>query len=852
VLHRVRPSEEKSFRGVRCLAFSPDGRLLAVGPWEDIRPRQEKMMPTVHLFETATGKRVLHLRLDRFAPEQMVFSPDGRMLATSEFRGPVRVFDTTTGRERVRFYGDSSRHWDVLNPLAFSPDGALLAAQAGRGEIVLRETATGEMIRKWKAHDGFVCALAFSPDGGRLLSGGADSTALLWHVLPPAPKKAWDKSAGQRVWAALAKGAEHAYPALAELIASPNPVAFLDERLKPDADVDPARIRKLVADLDDEVFDTRQQAEADLKALGAGAELALRQALAGKPSLEQSVRVKRLLAPPEAKPSGEALRELRSIQALERMGTPAAEALLEKLARGGEGGRMTIAAAAALERLEESRRSPPPPARKKPEGSPPGRLGEHKGEVHAAAFTPDGKTAFTAGRDGKVRRWDVAAAEELAAPGAHEGGAFAVAVSRDGKRLATAGADGKVRLWGLPRGRLERELEGHRRGSLGVAFSPDGKLIASGGADGRVRLWGTEDGKAGKAITVTDGRVASIAFTSDGKRLLVGSTSGGGPSYNGVVFAAHGEEGIRFWSIEDGKPIEGLKQEGHAARLFADGRLALVMASPGGCAINNSQEGLFRYYSPGVMLRESATGKEVLSLKGCGTADLSADGRFLLTGPGSTFAIGEKARLEHGATLHPEVRLWEVATGEEVLRFDVKDVTVTAFAPDGLRALLGTKSGAVYLADLMPRGVGKSKDSDSVLWDRLDSDAAAAYAAGLELAARGDAAAKFLARRFGPAAADDATMRKLIDGLSADRHVARRDAFTALAARGSEAVPALKAALKRTKDAKVRRRIEELLASPAASRPPSGPRLARTEWVLDRIGTAEAAKARRALDAWRK
>src|SRR5262249_10558038 len=143
------------------------------------------------------------------------------------------------------------------------------------------------------------------------------------------------------------------------------------------------------------------------------------------------------------------------------------------------------------------------------------------------------------------------------------------------------------------------------------------------------------------------------------------------------------------------------------------------------------------------------------------------------------------------------------------LRFAVKDVTVVTCAPDGKRALLGTKAGAVYLADLTPPGLGEGKRTDAALWDRLGGrDAAAAYAAGLELIARGDGAAKFLAARFGPAAADDAVINKLIADLGAERHVVRRDAFAALAGRGANAVPALKAALKRTKDVKARGKIE--------------------------------------------
>jgi len=127
-------------------------------------------------------------------------------------------------------------------------------------------------------------------------------------------------------------------------------VSFLDDHLQP-VRVDGKRIERLLADLDGNEFAAREAAERELTELGDRAEPRLRQALEDKPSLEMRRRLQAILAGPK-RLSADSLRTLRAIAVLERIGTPEARVLLEKLAEGAAGERVRQEAKGSLGRLK--------------------------------------------------------------------------------------------------------------------------------------------------------------------------------------------------------------------------------------------------------------------------------------------------------------------------------------------------------------------------------------------------------------------------------------------------------------------------------------------------------------------
>ncbi|OAI50296.1 hypothetical protein AYO44_05780 [Planctomycetaceae bacterium SCGC AG-212-F19] len=333
---------------LNAVAFAPDGRTFASASDEN----------NLRLWEVATGREIRQFAGHEGAVHAVAFSPDGRLLASGGADKVIRLWRADTGQPLAPLRADAG-----IRSLAFAPDGRTLAAGSTDATISIWEMMTGTVRQRLRGHGGPVAAVAFASRGQTLVSGSSDGTLLLWDMTCPPPAKeaiAKPLPAGElaQAWTALSSDdAAAAFTAQARLAADPRrAVAYLGQRVQPAIPAHPARLQRLIADLENPEFAVREKASEELEQLGEQAEPTLRRVLDGAPALEVQQRVDRLWQRLQRWPrtDGDALRALRALEVLENVATAEARRGLEALARGAPAARLTREAKAALDRLAQT------------------------------------------------------------------------------------------------------------------------------------------------------------------------------------------------------------------------------------------------------------------------------------------------------------------------------------------------------------------------------------------------------------------------------------------------------------------------------------------------------------------
>jgi WD40 repeat protein len=156
--------------GITSLTFSPDGIRLAATTWPG----------KVHVWDLGrmTELFVVMANDHDSIAEVASFSPDGRTLAIGSWDQTLRLISTSDGTTVREFTG----HKAPVHNAIFSPQGGVLASSDAAGTIHLWDPMTGQTKSTWRAHRDRCFGLSFSPDGQILATAGWDRQIHLWDT----------------------------------------------------------------------------------------------------------------------------------------------------------------------------------------------------------------------------------------------------------------------------------------------------------------------------------------------------------------------------------------------------------------------------------------------------------------------------------------------------------------------------------------------------------------------------------------------------------------------------------------------------------------------------------------------
>ena len=169
---------------VTAIVYSSDGKRLATACSDGL----------VRIWDPESGNqlRLLHDRRPRLVTA-IAFSPNGQWLAAADEGKRITIWEVENGKEVSSFAAPQG----AVETIAFSPDGKSIACGGTAQKIFVHEVPSGKLRfelpptsangRQPAAHTPRVHAVAYSPDGRWIVSAGGNGTARLWKAEEPSP-----------------------------------------------------------------------------------------------------------------------------------------------------------------------------------------------------------------------------------------------------------------------------------------------------------------------------------------------------------------------------------------------------------------------------------------------------------------------------------------------------------------------------------------------------------------------------------------------------------------------------------------------------------------------------------------
>jgi WD40 repeat protein/serine/threonine protein kinase len=544
---------------------------------------------------------------------------------------------------------------DVIS-VAFSADGGRLVSGSSDGTARVWDAHTGSASAPPLVHTGEVVCASFSPDGQWVVSASFDHTA-----------RVWDARTGRPISAPLAHAREVLHAAF-----SPDGRRVVTASADKTARVwDAATGRPVTPPLvhEDAVFPAAFSpngrfvvtASQDRTARVWDAETGL----PVTPPLRHAGKVWWAAFSPDGKHVATASEDKTATIWDARTGAPVAQPLrhpqeVTYLAFSPDGQRVVTAAGESAFTGFLDYKNVPGEARvwEVATGTALGLPMTHKLGVCCVTFSPDGRRVITTSRDKTARVWDAATGQPLTPPLLHGSEVFRATFSPDGRSLATASFDGAARIWGLEMDQhIPLELQESFGGSL-MSFSSDGQNVAGAYFNGDGRVW---DGLTGAPLTGhlhAATIVRRICFSEDGR----------------CVATASADHTARVWDVHTSVAV--------TPPLRHDAEVGFVAFSPDGQKLATASE------DHTARLWSTRTGEPLTPALRHGSKVLcvvfSSNGHLLAT-----------------TSEDKTAQLWDAATGAAIAPplAHQEGVVLAVFSPDSRRLATASFDGMVQLWD---------------------------------------------------------------------------------------------------------------------------------------------------------
>jgi len=506
---------------VSSVVFSPDGKLLASGSWDN----------TVILWEVATLKPVAPPLSGHHGPvKSIAFSPDGQMLASGSDDRMVILWEVATQKP---LGAPLQGHNDSVRSVAFSPDGKILASGSDDSTVMLWELATHKPLGSpLQGHNDSVRSVAFSLDGQILASGSDDKTIRLWEVATHQPL-------GSPLLRHSSAVTSVAFSPDGQILASGSwDKTILFWKV--------ATHQPLGLPLLGHTSSVMSVAfSADGQTLASGSDdntIILWQVASHQPLAPPLQGHSKWVSSVAFSPDGQMLASGSMDKSVVLWDVTTQKPLLRSPLQGHRDSVSSVAFSSDGQTLASGSDDKTirlwKVATQKPLGSP---LLGHRDFVMCLAFSPDGQILASGSNDNTIILWEVATQKPLGSPlQGHRDSVRSVAFSPDGKTLASGSNDNTIILWEVATQKpLGPPLPGHTSSVTSVTFSPDGQTLASGSFDNTIRLWEVATQKPLEPPLRGDSKFMSVVFSPDGQMLASGS-------FNNTV---------RLWEVATRRPI---------------------------------------------------------------------------------------------------------------------------------------------------------------------------------------------------------------------------------------------------------------------------------------------------------